>query len=67
MGAGPSQPSVCDFSEEQILKIDEEIKNINYSILELKKSTEYDSQYTTFVMQQSGIEAKDVTLMNLYR
>jgi hypothetical protein len=62
MGAGPSsQPSVCDFSEEQILKIDEEIKNISYSILELKKSTEYDSQYTTFVMQQSGIEAKGET------
>ena len=64
MGAGQSsssQASVCDFSEEQILKIDEENENIYRSIIELKKSQEYNPQYTTFVMQQSGVGTKGET------
>lgn len=43
MGAGQSSPtSVCDFSEEQILKINEEIKKIDALIVNTKRDLKYD-------------------------
>lgn len=49
--------SVCDFSEEQILKIKEKIDNIYRSILTLKKSKHYYDEYTTFLdaMKQNSV------------
>jgi hypothetical protein len=49
MGAGQSTPemassqaSVCDFSKEQIVKLDQEIDKINDLILSVKKNKNYD-------------------------
>ncbi len=46
MGAGQSSSpstSICDFSKEQILKLDKEIKKIDELILSTKRNTSYDT------------------------
>jgi hypothetical protein len=44
MGSGQSSPTVCDFSEEQILKLDQAIKKIKIDelIVDIKRNESYD-------------------------
>lgn len=63
MGAGQSAPysqaSICKISEEQILKLDQEIKKINAIIIQFKRNSKnYNSDYVKFITDKSKSESK---------